>query len=312
MPAARPRDVLTCPPPPVEEPLDEHDPRTALQGGVRNALLAVPAHFRLDSRISDVDAHDLFGLHSLLRDAIEGEVVRALNRLREVWDPQGQWPGCSFERSRSAFPGVRLVRQQPDGPWIVFGIVLHAWFLLAKEGAPDLRYRATPAACAAHDLICVVPWHLSAATAGTVRVVQPWVASARFTALWRDHCWERSRRSTGSVEGIYHPPDAQPYPARTAHADAYPDEDSCREFGSLPGCTPLMDDFLARTWRHEVLGIPARDWYLFLRAHSETATSYDVTAALQVRLYERLGPINSATAREVLALLEELSTLFRP
>lgn len=299
------------PAPPVEPVLDEADPRTALQRGVHRALLALPSYFSFDSQISGINATDLFQLGTMLDAGIEVEVVRTLNRLRRLWDPDDRWLPYRFERSSQAFPGVQLVRSGTGASGIALGVELRSWFLLAKEAVPHLRYRVTPAACAPHDLVCVVPWHLSNAAAGTAQVIEPWVANARFAAQWRDHWWQFVRQ-TRDAPGIYHPPDASPYPTRAELVDAVPDDDDGHDFGSLAHCKPLMDDFLARTSRHEILGIAVRSWYLFLRVHSDTANADDVAGALQAQLYERLGPLNSTTAQKVLALLDDLAALLRP
>lgn len=299
------------PAPPVEPVLDEDDPRTALQRRVHGALLALPGYFSSGSKISGSRATDLFHLGTMLGAGVEVEVVRTLNQLRDLWDPDGQWLPYRFERSSKAFPCVRLVRRDIGTPGIALGIELQSWFMLAKEGVPDVRYRVTPAACAPHDLVCVVPWHLSDTVAGTARVVEPWVANARYAALWRDHWWQFVRQ-TQDAPGIYHPPDASPYPAKAELVGAVPHDDGGHDFGSLARCQPLMDDFLDRTSRHELLGIAVRNWYLFLRVHSDTANADDVAGALQAQLYERLGPLNCATAQKVLALLDDLSALLRP
>lgn len=302
----------TTPPPPVEPEFDEGDPKTLLQRRVKSALLALPGYFSFDSPISGINATDLFNLNTLLGAGIEVAVVRTLNRLREVWDPDDELLGYRFERSSQAFPDVRLVRRDTGTPDIALGIELKGWFLLAKEGVPSLRYQVTPAACAPHDLICVVPWHLSNAVAGDAQVVEPWIRSARYAAEWRDYWWEFVRQTKGASPGVDHPGNAQPYPSKAELVAAVPRYDGGGNFGRLPRCKPLMDDFIDRTGRHEILGIPVQDWQLFLRVHSDTATPDDTVKTLQARLNARLGPLSGATAERVLYLLEEVAALLRP
>lgn len=309
MQAAAPSVALAAPP--VEPVLDEADPRTALQRGVRRALTELPSYFSFDNQVSGINATDLFQLGTMLDAGIEVEVVRTLNRLRHLWDPDGRWLPYRFERSSQAFPNVRLLRSGTRASGIALGVELRSWFLLAKQGVPHLRYRVTPAACAPYDLVCVVPWHLSNAVAGTAQVIEPWIADATYAAQWRDHWWQFVRPSQ-DAPGIYHPPDARPYPTRAEAVGAVPDDDGGHDYGSLAHCKPLMDDFLARTSRHEMLGIAVRSWYLFLRVHSDTANADDVAGALQAQLYARLGPLNSTTAQQVLALVDDLSALLRP
>lgn len=77
------------------------------------------------------------------------------------------------------FPDVRLVRRGASGtPDIALGIELKGWFLLAREGEPSFRFQTTPAACADHDLLVVLPWHLDNVLAGSPVVAEPWVVSA--------------------------------------------------------------------------------------------------------------------------------------
>jgi len=129
---------------PERPELDPDDSRTTLQENVRNALLALPGDFNFEHSVSGIAAVDLFNLNTLMGAGIEAEVVRTLNTLRKVWDPEDEWSGYSFERSSQAFPEVRLVTQADGAENIGIGIE----FLLAKEGEPSLRYQVSPAACA--------------------------------------------------------------------------------------------------------------------------------------------------------------------
>jgi len=60
-------------------------------------------------QISDFRATDIFTLNTALGASIEDAVVNGLNRLREVWDPDGRYALYRFERQAQAFPDVRLV-----------------------------------------------------------------------------------------------------------------------------------------------------------------------------------------------------------
>lgn len=87
----------------------------------------------------------------MLGAGIATEVVRTLNKPREVWDPDSRWAGYRFERSSQAFPDVRLVRPGDADPDIAIGVELKGWWLLSKEGVPSLRYQVAPAACARRE-----------------------------------------------------------------------------------------------------------------------------------------------------------------
>jgi hypothetical protein len=94
-------------PPAVTMP--EGDKRTALAGRVKSAIAALPFHFDSATVIEGVEAGDLFSLNSVLGSTIEVQTVAALNKLRDVWDPEGEYPNYAFKRSSHSFPDVRLV-----------------------------------------------------------------------------------------------------------------------------------------------------------------------------------------------------------
>ncbi|MDR2380670.1 MAG: hypothetical protein LBE08_05770 [Bifidobacteriaceae bacterium] len=299
------------PTPPLHPQLDPADPRTKLQAGVRNALLALPGEFTFDNPISGVDATDLFGLNSLLGTAIETEVVRTLNHLRKLWDSEGEWVGYSFERSSQAFPDVRLVRRDTDGVAIALGIELKGWWLFAKEGVPSLRYQVSPAACASHDLVCVVPWHLSNAVSGVASVIEPWIESARYAAEWRDYWWQHLRE-TDDDRRIDYPAAAAPYPTKAYLVSAVPAYDRGGNFGRLPRARPLMDSFIQRSRSYLVLGIPVSEWVWFLSRPTDTSAPLDIARSLQAKLVQRTRSTAPSVAEQILANLLELRDLLEP
>lgn len=305
---------ITAPDAPTEHRMDPDDPRTALQARVRGALLALPGEFEFGNPISGVAATDLFNLNTLLGAGIEVEVVRTLNKLRAMWDPDEEWLGYRFERSSQSFPDVRLVRRDQDANAIALGIELKGWWLLSKEGEPSLRFQVAPDACAPHDLVCVVPWHLSDAVAGVPQVIEPWVKSARYAAEFRDYHWQHVRnvRDASTDVGIDYPEGAAPYPNKADLVVAKPRQDSGNNFGRLPRAHPLMDEFLARSKEHEVLGITVGNWITFLRRHSDTATSDEVAEYLQRQLKAHIKNVAPDTAEQLLSLMERMGDLLRP
>lgn len=42
-------------------------------------------------------------------------MVQTLNRMRDVWDPDEQWPTYHFERQAQTFADVRLIAKHDDG-----------------------------------------------------------------------------------------------------------------------------------------------------------------------------------------------------
>lgn len=297
-----------APQPPV---LDPDDPKTKLQKRVRSALLALPGDFKFDNPIAGVNATDLFNLNTLLGAGIETEVVRTLNGLRDVWDPDSEWIGYRFERSSQSFPDVRLVRRDIGDDDIALGIELKGWFLFSKEREPSLRYKVAPAACAPHDLVCVVPWFLSNAVAGIAQVAEPWVESARYAAEYRNYWWEHLRDAKTDSRVDY-PEGAEPYPTKADHVLAVPRADKGGNFGRLPRAKPLMDDFIDRANAHEVLGIPVNDWALFLKRHSDTATPEEIREFLQREMKRHVKKIAPDAADHLLDLLEQVAQILKP
>jgi len=292
--------------------LDQHDSMTVLRRGVKNALLSLPGYFEFSNPLSGINATDLFNLNALLGAAIEIEVVRTLNKLRDVWDKTGEWAGYRFERSSQAFPDVRLIHPGKPTPDIAIGVELKGWWLLSKEGVPSLRYQVAPAACAPHDLICVVPWHLSNAVSGTAEVIEPWVESARYAAEYRDYWWQHVRKSKTGKTKVTYPDSAHPYPNKADLVSACPEEDHGGNFGRLPRATGVMDDFIAQSMRHTILGIPAQDWVAFLKRHSDNATPEELTETLQTELGNHLKNVAPGAAEELIALLTRVGEILAP
>ncbi|MFN3005716.1 hypothetical protein ACK12G_20850 [Mycolicibacterium wolinskyi] len=293
---------------PSRPTLDPKDSKTSLHENVRNALLALPGDFSFEHSVSGIAAVDLFNLNTLMGAGIEAEVVRTLNTLRKVWDPENEWSGFSFERSSQAFPDVRLVRHYDGHDEIAIGIELKGWFLLAKEGAPSLRYQVAPAACAPHDLVCVVPWYLSNAVSGIAQVAEPWVESARFAAEWRDHWWQHIRnvRNDTHPKGVIYPDDAAPYPTKADLVTAKAEYDGGDNYGRLPRCKPLMDQFIEKASNTPILDISAKDWVWFLRLHTDTANPEDVTERLAAEVARKSKAITPEVTDEIVRALKAL------
>lgn len=292
---------------PTRPQLNPDDKHTTLHENVRNALLALPGDFKFEHSVSGIAAVDLFNLNTLMGAGIEAEVVRTLNTLRKVWDPENDWSGYSFERSSQAFPDVRLVKHTEDGDDIAIGIELKGWFLLAKEGVPSLRYQVSPAACADHDLVCVVPWYLSNAVSGVAQVAEPWVESARYAAEWRDYWWQFVRGGTGSQSrGVTYPPNAAPYPSKADLVTAKADYDGGNNYGRLPRCRPLMDQFIEKAGSTPILDILAKDWVWFLKLHTDTADADDVSSRLAAEVARKSQAKAPEITEEIVRALKTL------
>lgn len=106
----------------------------------------MPAHFRTETFITGIVATDLHTLNTVLGAAIEEQAVETLNAMRAVWDPKGFCSLYSFVRQAQTFPDVLLRRPPGAGSAeeVLIGIELKGWYMLAKEGEPNLRFSATP------------------------------------------------------------------------------------------------------------------------------------------------------------------------
>lgn len=289
--------------------LDPDDPLTVLQQGVKAALNALPGEFEFEHTVSGVAATDLFSLNSFIGAGIELEVVRTLNKLRPIWDPDSRWSTYRFERSSQAFPDVKLVDGAASSECpIALGIELKGWWMLSKEAAPSLRYVVSSDACAPYDLVCVVPWYLSSAVSGQPRVVEPWIESAKYAAEWRDYWWQNIRRSKSDT-GLNYPDNATYYPTKADHVSVHPVSDEGNNFGRLPRCKPLMNEYIRQTLRVPILGISTEAWVSFLKLHTDGGASREsVVEKLQRQLNEDQKILPSIVG-EIIHHLDELKRI---
>jgi hypothetical protein len=234
----------------------------SLYDHVREAILALPNYFTTETRITGVRATDIFILNSTLGATIEDQVVRTLNRMRAVWDPEGSYNLYRFVRQAQTFPDV-LLRKKTNGQEILLGIELKGWYLLSKEREPSLRFKVTPPVCAIHDLVVVVPWVLSDVLSGTPVVFDPYVESARYAAEYRNHWWQYVRVSEAST-AITSSSHAAPYPKKSDKITDVPASDSGSNFGRLAR-TEIMDDYMKQALATPVCGIPANEWISFFK-----------------------------------------------
>ena len=249
------------PPPSPSEPAESwlHYP---LYRRVIDALYAVPAHFSSRTSIEGLVATDVQTLNSVLGATIEDQVVVTLNRMRPVWDPDEQYQRFSFQRQAQVFPDV-LLKADRNGQEIILGIELKGWYLLAKEKKPNFRFTTTPDACAAADLIVVVPWVLGNVLSGSPVTYKPFVIQARYAAMYRNYWWSEIRDARSDAS-IISPDDVNPYPLKSDRVADRPANDRGGNFGRLAR-TGIMDEYIDETLNLRLSGIPANDWIDFLR-----------------------------------------------
>lgn len=275
---------------------------------MEDALRALPVHFQSTTNIEGLEAGDLFSVNAVLSGTIEIQVVRTLNRLRSLWDPNSAWEDFEFIRSSQTFPDVRLVAHRESGPEIALGLELEGWYLLSREGQPSFRYTVTPSACSSFDQLVVVPWHLSNVLAGTPVVYEPYIEQARYAAELRNYYW-RYQRGAKSETAINSPTDISPYPApKTKIADVAV-SDGPKNFGRVARVHGLMNEFTKQALATRVAGIEAANWVRFFKIQAEAAAPEQVARRLEVMLREHSGKLSEDDAARALELIKELVRL---
>ncbi len=287
------------PSPPVRQLPDTSWEHHELYLRVREALAAVPVYFRSETHIAGVMATDLYTLNSVLGATIEEQVVRTLNLIRNVWDPDHSYSLYSFVRQPQTFPDVRLRRV--GGGDTLLGVELKGWYLLAKETEPSLRFQTTAAACAPADLIVVVPWVLGNVISGTPILFEPFIESARYAAEYRNHHWQHVRESSSDC-GITTPSGITPYPTKADQISDRPKVDGGGNFGRLAR-TGMMDDYVRKLEEVSLCGIKTVYWRDFLKAFQESSTDVQARTAIQ-RLKVRIQSANTMTSPKAAAALQ--------
>ncbi len=258
---------MTAPPAAPTAPIPgPADPRTPLMDRVKEALMALPGYFNSTTNIEGIDASDLFALNTMLGTTIEVQVVNTLNRIRDVWDPDDEWPLHRFDRQAQTFPDVLLRRQLDSGDFdVALGIELKGWYVLSKEAEPSFRYTVTPAACTDWDLLAVVPWHLSNVLSGVPRVDSPGIWSARHAAEYRNHWWQHIR-DTEADRAIHSPEVKAPHRQRSSTSDK-PAYDGGGNFGRIAR-VGIMNNWTKEILNRHLAGIPTQGWIEFLKSQS--------------------------------------------
>ena len=288
------------------------DPTTKvgrLVANVTDALMALPTYWQTQTTIEGIEAGDLFGLNGALGGTIEINVVATLNRIRKVWDPNDEWPGYGFVRNSQSFPDVRLVGYEAGELVNAFGIELKGWYLLAKEGEPSFRYKVCPEACEEHDLLVIVPWHLSNVLAGQPTIHEPFIGNARWLAEMRNHWWLYQRQSTGTRRLKRPQPLPAPYsPPRSKTSDEGVN-DSGRNFGRVSRVN-VMNDYLKAMLLTQVSGVDANAWRNFFITNTKAGRAAVSAATLEIELASK--KVKRETAEEARDLLSRILDLLRP
>lgn len=211
-------------------------------------------------------------MNSVLGGTIEIQTVQNLNRLREVWDPNDQFPDYGFERFSQTFPDVRLVTRSESKPSPILGVELKGWYLLSREGEPSFRYTATR------------------------------------EADYRNYYWryQRGVKADGRIES---PEDVQPYPPAKAITADKPKSDSGGNFGRVARVSGLMDWYTELRLSTRVAGIEARHWVSFFKTYADAAKADRVHERITTLLARESDRTADEQTRRIVELLEELRNL---
>lgn len=279
---------------------------------VKAALEGLAIHFSTETYIEGISATDIFTLNATLGATIEEQVVNTLNQMRAIWDPNGKYSLHSFVRQAQTFPDVlfkgKSDSEKPDE--IVMGIELKGWYLLSKEAEPSFRYQVTPAACAAQDLLVVVPWALKNVISGHPRVFAPYVVPAKFAAELRNYHW-RYKRQSSSNPSIDSPKNVSPYPSKSDQILDRPRADAGGNFGRYAR-TGIMDSYIAKAKQERLCGIPAEYWLHFFKTFVEQRNELEIREQIEKLRNKALELLDKTERNQfniVINILNELESL---
>lgn len=232
---------------------------------VREAILALPNHFDSSTVIDGMLAPDVFTLHGALGATIEEEVVKTLNRIRSVWDPNKQYETYGFVRQPQTFPDV-LLRKKTNGQDILLGIELKGWYLLNSEGMPNFRFVVNPGCCNPWDFLVVVPWVLSNVISGSPVVYDVFVEMAQYAAHQRNYYWQHGRTTTEDAT-ITLAKDIKVYPLKKDKISDKAVYDPGGNFGRLARYG-VMSEYVRKMMETSVRGVSAAEWLRFFKVHA--------------------------------------------
>lgn len=260
------RDVHEPQPPSPEIP-DASWEHREVWDRIQIVLKNLPQYFQSAVTITGgIPATEIFVFGATMSSVIESEIVRTLNSVRTVWDPDGHYRDYILLRQPERFPDILFLSPQEEP---VFGIELKSWYLLSKEGEPSFRYTVSEKVPTVQDLFVVVPWVLSNVLSGVPVVYKPYVESAKYIARLRNYWWQRQRKSTTSTH-IESPRDASHYPPSRAKINDVPASDSGHNFGRIARIG-TMDEWVNLLNKELLLGIPVEQWREFFRTSGEKA-----------------------------------------
>jgi hypothetical protein len=280
---------------------------------VYKALYALPGMFSSTLNIDGILATDLFALSSSLGATLEVQVVESLNRNRHLWDEDDKYGLYRFVRQSQTFPDVVLEASAPGvEPRVIMGIELKGWYVLATEGEPTFRFRATPAVSQAQDLLVVFPWALRNVISGEPTIFRPWVTSAGYAAAHRNWHWEHVMDHKGADSSITLSTVTTPYPVKSDEIADRPAHD-VSNFGRIARYG-LMDEYMAAVKLELLAGVPVVAWQKFLSMFGEKTTIDKVIASLDrtAKSAEKKSKLSKEQLEAVAAHLAEIAQIVTP
>ena len=246
-------------------------PHRALWERVKDALSVLPEHFAFPTIIEGVPAPDIPSANTFLGSGIEAHIPKALNRMREMWDPEGKYDDFAFVRQPQVFPDVPFRQIKPDGETL-FALEIKSWYALAREREPSLRITVNSKWCHPADLVVVYPWALSNAIAGRAMLFPPFVTGCRTAARVRNAYWD-SRGKTPADKKVLPPKDAAKFwPSKGSEFNDSAPADKGGNFGRLAR-TGVMDAFITRLFAEQVIAdIPLGSWQKFLTIYAASGS----------------------------------------
>lgn len=291
---------------------DENWPHYKVWERINALFYALPNYFETELLIKGINVTEIFSVGGAFATVVETQVVSILNGLRNLWDPDNEYPKYAFVRQSQTFPDV-LLRNQQDEQDIIMGVELKSWYVLSKEGEPSFRYQVTPEACTNADLLVVIPWILSEVISGSPRLLRPYVESARYAAEYRNYYWQRSRTERSENSTIRTPPVANrhPYPSSKQEAADEAEGDKGGNFGRIARAG-ILDEYIVGIKAQDYLGIKVVHWITFFKAISETSTDLEIDRRLQLlKAQIQAGKTPSQHQQIFLEILERLEELWK-
>ena len=278
---------------------------------VNEALYLLPSHFDFETELRGIAAADIPSANTLLGAGIEDHIPKALNKLKAVWDPKGEYPDYFFIRQPQVFPDVLLRSTKPDdanNEKVLFAIEVKGWYVLSREGVPSARVHVNKNWCFDADMLVVYPWALDSAVAGKAQLFPPFVVGMKKAARLRNQYWIKRAEGNEELAAIVEPSGTPHFHPKKGEAfNDVPKVDS-GNFGRIAR-TGVMDEFMERLFAEErIAGIPLGAWLDFLAAYEDEGDLQRVVRKVQDARRAASG-VDTPAPKAMVALADALSEM---